>query len=114
MKDDLIRRGELAEEVKSLTFYVTGLRAGKGVLQEYAKQYRDSLLRIIDEQPAVDAVEVVRCEDCKHSRERNKDEQRYLVDGVLICTSPDATDDCWNPVWPVSYCRYGERREDDG
>ena len=58
MNDDLIRRGELAEEVKSLTVYVNGLRAGKGVLQEYAKQYRDSLLRIIDEQPAVDAVEV--------------------------------------------------------
>lgn len=65
MNDDLIRRGELAEEVKSLTVYVNGLRAGKGVLQEYAKQYRDSLLRIIDEQPAVDAVAVVRCKDCK-------------------------------------------------
>lgn len=56
---DLISRSALLEEVKSLTVTVTGLRAGKGVLHEYAKQYRDTLLRIINEQPAIKAVPVV-------------------------------------------------------
>lgn len=64
--------------------------------------------------PAVDTGEVVRCKDCKHSRERNEYEQNYLVEGVLICTSVDATDECWNPVWGEHFCSYGERRSDDG
>lgn len=38
---------------------VTGLRAGKGILAEYAKQYRESLLRIVDEQPTAYDVEKV-------------------------------------------------------
>ena len=56
---DLINRSTLLEEVKSLTVTVMGLRAGKGVLHEYAKQYRDTLLRIINEQPTIEAVPVV-------------------------------------------------------
>lgn len=56
---DLICRSALLEEVKSLTVTVMGLRAGKGVLHEYAKQYRDTLLRIINEQPTIEAVPVV-------------------------------------------------------
>ena len=103
MNDDLIRRGELAEEVKSLTVYVNGLRAGKGVLQEYAKQYRDSLLRIIDEQAAVYAVEVVRCKDCIHGGMDVPDflDQYYCRTGLG-----------WNKA--DFFCAYGERREDDG
>lgn len=56
---DLISRSALLEEVKSLTVTVMGLRAGKGVLHEYAKQYRDTILRIINEQPAIEAEQVV-------------------------------------------------------
>lgn len=56
---DLISRKALFEEIKSLTVTVMGLRAGKGVLHEYAKQYRDTLLRIINEQPTIEAVPVV-------------------------------------------------------
>ena len=47
----LIDADALIEEIKSLQVFVTGLRAGKGILNEYAKQYRESLLRIVDEQP---------------------------------------------------------------
>lgn len=56
---DLISRSALLEEVKSLRVTVMGLRAGKGVLHEYAEQYRDTLLRIINEQPASEAAQVV-------------------------------------------------------
>ena len=61
--------------------------------------------------PTADVVEVVRCRDCKYSRERNEDERRYLVEGVLICTSGEAADECWNPVYPSHFCSYGERKE---
>ena len=61
--------------------------------------------------PTVDAVEVVRCRECKHHRDKNEQEQQYLVEDILICTSPDATDDCWNAVWPDHFCSYGERKE---
>ena len=56
---DLISRSALLEETKSLTVTVMGLRAGKGILHEYAKQYKDTLLRIIEEQPTIEAVPVV-------------------------------------------------------
>lgn len=73
----------------------------------------DECCMMVIHAPAVDAVEVVRCKDCKHKRERNEHERNYLVEGVLICTNPDATDDCWNPVWPEHFCSYGERRAAD-
>ena len=40
---------ELAKEVSSLRVSVTGLRAGKGVLSAYAKKFKKSVLKIIDE-----------------------------------------------------------------
>ena len=65
----------------------------------------------VDNDPTVDAVPVVRCWECKHHRDKNEQEQQYLVEDILICTSPDATDDCWNAVWPDHFCSYGERKE---
>ena len=47
----LIDADALIEEVKSLQVSLTGLRTGKGILTEYEKQYRESVLRIINEQP---------------------------------------------------------------
>ena len=58
-----------------------------------------------------DVVDVVRCKECKYSRERNEHEREYLVEGVLICTSCEASDECWNPVYPSHFCSYGERKE---
>lgn len=55
----LIDADALIEEIKSLQVFVTGLRAGKGILNEYAKQYRESLLRIVDEQPTAYNVDKV-------------------------------------------------------
>ena len=65
----------------------------------------------VGDAPTIDAVPVVRCRECKHHRDKNEQEQQYLVEDILICTSPDATDDCWNAVWPDHFCSYGERKE---
>lgn len=54
--DEYIERRTLSDEIKSLTITVTGLHAGKGVLNEFMNQYRESVLRIIDEHKTVDVV----------------------------------------------------------
>lgn len=54
------------------------------------------------------------CKSCKHSRELNDHEKKYVVEGVLICTNPEAHEDAWNPMWPNDYCSYGEKKEADG
>ena len=67
----------------------------------------------IENAPTIDAVPVVRCWECKHHRDKNEQERQYLVEDILICTSPDATDDCWNAVWPDHFCSYGEKEGAD-
>ena len=69
------------------------------------------LAETVDNAPTIDAVPVVRCRECKHHRDKNEQEHQYLVEDILICTSPDATDDCWGAVWPDHFCSYGERKE---
>ena len=69
----------------------------------------DMLSRLWD--TATKRVDVVRCRECKHHRDKNEHERQYLAEGVLICTSPEATDDCWNAVWPDHFCSYGKRKE---
>ena len=71
----------------------------------------EDVIMMIKTAPTVDAVPVVRCRECKHHRDKNEQEQQYLVEDILICTSPDATDDCWNAVWPDHFCSYGARKE---
>ena len=79
-------------------------------VREYTKRQK----AFLDKFPTIDAVPVVRCRECKHHRDKNEHEQQYLVEDVLICTSPEATDDCWNAVWPDHFCSYGERKEGAG
>ena len=71
----------------------------------------ETYIMVLEDMQTVDAVPVVRCRECKHHRDKNEQEQQYLVEDILICTSPDATDDCWNAVWPDHFCSYGERKE---
>ena len=105
MKNDLISRDALLEKAVFMTQYDEG---------GWDLDLKAVPVDEVENAPAVDAVEVVRCKDCKHTRGRTEYERNYLVEGVLICRSSDATDDCWNPVWPEHFCSYGERRADDG
>ena len=65
----------------------------------------------ISNTPTIDAVPVVRCRECKHHRDKNEQEHQYLAEDILICTSQDATEDCWNAVWSDHFCSYGVRKE---
>ena len=62
--------------------------------------------QIIDCAPAVDAVEVVRCKDCKRCDGFPKME--IEEDEVGICKVTRMV------VFPDFFCNYGERRADDG
>ena len=88
--DDLIDRKTLKEEVESFRITITGMRNGKTITAWALREYKKSILRIIDEQPG-------------HG------------EGINI-----PTDDGWIPVeerlpgegqkvlvW-YEYCRYGE------
>lgn len=46
----LIDAETLKEEIRNLRVHLTGLRGGKGIISKFEKMYRDSILRIIDEQ----------------------------------------------------------------
>nr|DAG70336.1 MAG TPA: hypothetical protein [Caudoviricetes sp.]DAI29683.1 MAG TPA: hypothetical protein [Caudoviricetes sp.] len=56
---------------------------------------------LVDDIPSVDAVPVVRCQDCENSY--------YVVDGLICAYGPCV--DC--PVSPDFWCANGKRREDD-
>lgn len=80
-KLDLIDRKEISEMISSLTMTITGLRAGKGVLNKFMTEYRKSILRIIDEAPTVDAVPVV------HGRWEKEDQSGISIDGYMVCSA---------------------------
>lgn len=54
---------------------------------------------------------ITQCKDCRYSRGRNENEEKYLNDTVLVCTCPEAIDNCWNPVHQNHFCRCGITEE---
>ena len=66
MSKRLIDANALKEKILSLTLTVTGGRwSGKRVLIELLNKYRNGILQLVNEQPTVDAVEVIRCNECR-------------------------------------------------
>lgn len=72
-----------------------------------------SLRELLEDTPAADVVEVVRCKDCKYSRPRNKSEKNIYFEDVLICESCEMADEpC--AVCETDFCSYGELKEREG
>lgn len=96
MSFDLISRSALLEEISKCTIipddlYSMGIMAGV-----------DAIKKKVENAPAVDAVEVVKCRDCKY-----RDPENHHCDhgtGTMI----------YFPRKPDDFCSYGERRADDG
>ena len=68
------------------------------------------LIQVVAHYPAVDAVSVIRCRDCKHRPYRDGD---GMIDGDYVC--PYLCDDPYYSVMPGDdwFCSRAERREDD-
>ena len=86
---DLIKRDALMDHIE--------LNA-----REYGEDYDAwQILGDVDDFPAVDAVEVVRCKDCRLS------EESYFGDGWRYCRNNHHHHN------DNHFCSYGERRADD-
>ena len=72
----------------------------------------NDLLKILEAAPTVDAVEVVRCKDCKHWHEGTGfcEKHSYFVDCDGVCCSPSDSPN-WTMFDPDDFCSYGERKE---
>lgn len=58
-----------------------------------------NVLRMIENEPTADVVEIVRCKDCKHS---------YFVKS---CSKYECRKGCGTLKYANDYCSYGERKE---
>lgn len=95
MKDDLISRSALLEQVR---FSLPIDSERRRVIADCV----DITRRLITEAPSVDAVEVVQCIDCRYLKTCNRTIElipRQAQIGYLRCV--------------VHSCEYGERRADD-
>lgn len=72
----------------------------------------NDLLKILEAAPTVDAVEVVRCLDCKHSTLPSLVTQRYGVPGTLTCHNHNSPCNKRN-VKGECFCPYGKRKDGD-
>ena len=71
-----------------------------------AVKIKDNFMKAITEAPTIDAVEVVRCKDCKHYKPQKKsahweNRANYCNRVVTIKTQP------------YDFCSYGERKDGD-
>ena len=109
MKDDLISRSALTERIVDLLVFEWGY---EGI--------EESVRQIFSEIPAVDAVEVVRCKECKHSglpyicpmcfEETVYHNEGNYPDGS-VCR--DAYKQMFDGTAYDGFCDHGERRADD-
>ena len=73
------------------------------------KNEHNHFWRMICDAPTVDAVEVVRCKDCVHSRELDKYEKQLYLPECVGCTKHSKS---YSSVVMMGddFCSYGERR----
>ena len=71
----------------------------------------DTVMMLLTQVPTVDAVEVVRCKDCKHSTLPAVLTQRYGEPGTLTCHNAKSPCNRRN-VKSDGFCNCGERRTD--
>ena len=50
----MIDEKNLIDEIENFSMTITGMRSGKGQLADFMREYKKSVLRIIDEQPKTD------------------------------------------------------------
>ncbi len=82
---------------------------------DWIKGYKEGLLtavRVVEDIGEVDAVEVVRCKDCKHWHEETGwcDKHSHFVDRLGDFCYPEESGD-WKMLNADDFCSYGERKD---
>lgn len=93
---DLISREAVRNELLKISICTDDLY-GMGIFEGL-----DRATRRVNDAPAVDAVAVVRCRDCKH----------WDVEG-LYCHHPAGLSYCGKTGAQKGFCCFGERREEN-
>lgn len=98
----LIDADILADEIESMKISVSGRPAT-------FDEAKSDVMQVIDEQKTVDAIEVVRCKDCKHYKEFRTKRNKQIM--RLCCRM--GKNDMEYSVKPDDFCSFGERRNED-
>ena len=114
----LIDANALAEKIGNMKNEITHHRGGYKYCDEDEKKEWDKLDifdSLIYEATTMDAVEVVRCKDCKWAADFSHSYQKELfADGALNCVICRGDSGCGlncSIVMPNDFCSDGERRE---
>ena len=87
----------------------------RGIAHPNAYHLTNYATLILQESPTVDAVEVVRCKDCKYQRKVWIEDKRYKFGGFL-CVSCDRNDDIFVSHTvdgdDNDFCSYGELKDE--
>lgn len=97
---DLIRRKDLCDYI-SAAYYDDRFNDPVVLLDELFERAKHF--------PAVDAVEVVRCKDCKYAMLLRKPEGKLIADCLI--RKMNSEDEQFCMVSGDDFCSYGERRE---
>jgi hypothetical protein len=105
MAKEYIERDAVLEAIESTDWYhlsEKGNMVHGAVSGENAWYKADDIYKVLEEIPAADVVEVVRCKDCKYL------EEAYVnAKGFLFCPASGME------VTDMDFCSYGKRRDND-
>ena len=99
--NDLISRSALLETLKEHHDYIMQEPEISKTIKWCEAACFNRTIDALETAPAVDAVEVVRCKDCKHGQPSNAWEEFWYCEVWTIHHRGD------------NFCSYGERRADD-
>lgn len=100
--DDYIKRSDILGTTRLLDTDI--VRQDK-----VASWLLDQILYDIEHTPAADVEHVIRCKDCKYSRELNHEDpkERQFIEGCVWCMN-------WEyGVFPDDYCSNAKKKEDE-
>lgn len=106
MEQCLIDANALAKKIELMGAGFDGI--GAVLVKQIA-----GVLRNEYDAPTINAVEVVRCKDCLHSRELNKYEKQLYLSECVGCTYHSVSYQD-SVMMGDDFCSYGERRDSDG
>lgn len=103
MANDLISRKAAIDALEGIKYWIWEPDVPSPPIPDDVKdmlEYLDLWIKRIKEEPAVDAVQVIRCKDCKYSEHWYRDKRRCFL---------------WHEtgidVFEDGYCNYAERKD---
>ena len=78
------------------------------------KEAIETCIKVLEDQTTVDAVEVVRCKDCKHWHEETGwcNQHSHFIGAKGEACNPWESND-WKTFDEEDFCSYGERKDND-